>query len=59
MAYRIEDLIMKDKLKTLNEIKETLDELLGQFQTGELVGFKLEKDLKYIKEKIIILENLH
>ena len=50
---------MKDKLKTLNEIKETLDELLGQFQTGELVGFKLEKDLKYIKEKIIILENLH
>ena len=37
--------------KPLDEAKETLDRLLGEFRTGELVGSRLKKiDSKYSQE---------
>tara|TARA_R100000654_G_scaffold1058_1_gene3990 strand:+ start:493 stop:675 length:183 start_codon:yes stop_codon:yes gene_type:complete len=42
----------------LNEAKETLDDLIGDFVTGELVGERLRKRLLYIKKQITIIENL-
>ena len=42
--------------KALNEAKETLDSLIGDFVTGELVGERLRKQLLHIKEQIIIAE---
>ena len=40
--------------KPLDEAKETLDRLLGEFRTGELVGSRLKKELIYIRRAIII-----
>ena len=42
--------------KPLNEAKETLDSLLGEFRTGELVGRRLRLALEHIKQQIIIAE---
>ena len=40
----------------IREAKETLDRLLGEFVSGELVGMRLKKELEHIKKQIIILE---
>ena len=40
--------------KPLDEAKEILDRLLGEFRTGELVGSRLKKELIYIRRAIII-----
>jgi exonuclease VII small subunit len=42
--------------KPLDEAKETLDRLLGEFRTGELVGRRLRLALEHIKKQIIIAE---
>tara|TARA_R100001509_G_scaffold37762_1_gene20373 strand:+ start:402 stop:584 length:183 start_codon:yes stop_codon:yes gene_type:complete len=48
----------KKMSKALNEAKETLDSLIGDFVTGELVGERLRKQLLHIKKQIMIVENL-
>ena len=42
--------------RPLDEAKETLDRLLGEFRTGELVGRRLRLALEDIKKQIIIAE---
>ena len=42
--------------RPLDEAKETLDRLLGEFRTGEIVGRRLRLALAHIKKQIIILE---
>jgi len=44
-------------LEALVNARETLDRLLGEFVSGELVGFRLKKELENIKKFIIIAEN--
>jgi len=46
----------KESLEAIQEAKETLDRLLGEFVSGQLVGFRLKKELEHIKKQIIILE---
>ena len=46
-----------EKIAALKEAKETLDSLLGEFRTGELVGRRLRLALEHIKTQIIILED--
>ena len=43
-------------LEALVFARETLNRLLGEFVTGELVGYRLKKELEDIKEYIIIAE---
>ena len=43
--------------KALNEAKETLDRLLGEFRTGTIVGGRLKRELEHIKKQIIIAED--
>ena len=45
------------KIAALKEAKETLDSLLGEFRTGELVGRRLRLALEHIKTQVIILED--
>lgn len=45
------------KQKALNEAKETLDRLLGEFVSGELVGYRLKRELEHIKKQITIAED--
>ena len=45
-----------ETVDAIREAKETLDRLLGEFVSGELVGYRLKKELKHIKKQIIILE---
>ena len=42
--------------RPLDEAKETLDRLLGEFRTGEIVGRRLRLALEDIKKQIIIAE---
>jgi len=42
--------------KPLDEAKETLDRLLGEFRTGKIVGRRLKLALEDIKKQIIIAE---
>ena len=42
--------------KPLDEAKEILDRLLGEFCTGVLVGGRLKKELIYIRRAIIMAE---
>ena len=42
----------------LNEAKETLDDLIGEFRTGTIVGGRLKKKLEHIRKQITIIENL-
>jgi hypothetical protein len=42
--------------RPLDEAKETLDRLLGEFRTGELVGSRLKKELIYVQRAIILAE---
>ena len=42
--------------KPLDEAKETLDRLLLEFRTGEIVGRRLRLALEHIKKQIIIAE---
>ena len=42
--------------KPLDEAKETLDSLLLEFRTGEIVGRRLRLALEHIKKQIIIAE---
>ena len=44
--------------KPLDEAKETLDRLLSEFRTGELVGGRLRKELEHIRKLITIAENI-
>ena len=46
----------KESFEAIQEAKETLDRLLGEFVSGKLVGFRLKKELEHIKKQIIILE---
>ena len=45
------------KHKAIQEIKNTLDDLLGGFRTEEIVGRRLRLALEHIKKQIKILEN--
>ena len=45
-----------ETVDAIREAKETLDRLLGEFVSGELVGYRLKKELEHIKKQIIILE---
>ena len=45
------------KHEAIQEAKNTLNNLLGGFRTGELVGRKLRLALEHIKKQIEILEN--
>ena len=47
---------IKNYQKPLDEAKQILDRLLGEFRTGELVGGRLKKELIYIRRAIIIAE---
>lgn len=47
---------IKKHQKPLDESKEILDRLLGEFRTGELVGSRLKKELIYIRRQIILAE---
>ena len=42
--------------RPLDEAKETLDLLLGEFRTGKIVGRRLRLALEDIKKQIIIAE---
>ncbi len=42
--------------RPLDEAKETLDHLLGEFRTGKIVGRRLRLALEDIKKQIIIAE---
>ena len=41
--------------RPLDEAKETLDRLLGEFHTGELVGRRLRLALEDIKKQLLLL----
>ena len=41
--------------EALKEARQTLDRLLGEFVSGELVGYRLKKELKHIKKQITII----
>ena len=43
-------------LEALVNARETLNRLLGEFVTGELIGYRLKKELEHIKKQIIIVE---
>ena len=45
------------KIAALKEAKETLDSLLGEFRTGEIVGRRLRLALEHIKAQVIIAED--
>ena len=47
---------IKKHQKPLDEAKEILDRLLGEFRTGEIVGRRLRLALEDIKKQIIIAE---
>ena len=46
----------KKMTRPLDKAKETLDRLLGEFRTGEIVGRRLRLALEDIKKQIIIAE---
>ncbi len=46
-----------EKIAALKEAKETLDSLLGEFRTGEIVGRRLRLALEHIKAQVIIAED--
>ena len=46
----------KESFEAIQEAKETLDSLLGEFRTGEIVGRRLRLALEDIKKQIIIAE---
>ena len=50
------DAFRNNHQKPLDEAKETLDRLLRQFNTGEIVGRRLRLALEHIKKQIIIAE---
>ena len=45
------------KHEAIQEAKNTLNNLLGGFRTGEIVGRRLRLALEHIKKQIEILEN--